>query len=589
MATKQTKSNNYGDFLLGEGVAGDPQVVDGIYEYLPGSPDEIGTTALGLGAPVQRAALRPITFKQSRISAPDRGATGVSVGTVSGAFLGRLRTDARRTIVNKIDFTVDDKGCADFSITLNNMPPFPILDSAKVQITPFDDIEPWFSGKLTDIPEKGTGNQQGDDNEGSGYVFRGVGLRKTLENNREAATYAAVQDVGAIINDFVSTYVLARTGVRYDPSKIDSPTGVLIVNNVELSKHPFSKVFDTFAEMAQRQWGVDGTDSFYFTDLYADIKGTIFVGYNCHDVSIKTDPTTVKNSILIQRQTGLGSGSAGWLAAVIRKDDESIQKYEKRELVFQVPGAFGDDECTLLAENLLARYKDPSRSFEIKNYVLRSKADRFVVGRYKIVFPPGLYDDSVNDCEDASQWVAAGPGDLAVTNSSTKILSGAKSIRLQYTSAANDIAVLTLPAPFKGFIKKIRLWVYCSRAGQLFTLGIGRTLWNEHTNPVSISLASQFQLIEWDVSGLNLRQIGQIGFRIDDASGSPTSIYIDRIEATTSGHKTFIAKLKRAKYSFSPTEQKVDLEFGDLPAKLEQYIAGLAATASELRFTGEIR
>lgn len=589
MATKQAKSYNFGEYLLGDGVAGDPQLVDGIYEYLPGSPDQIGTTALGLGAPIQRAALRPIVFAYSRVSAPDRGATGVSVSTVSGAFLGRLRTDARRTLINKIEFTIDDKGCSDFAMTLNALPNFPILDAAKVQITPFDDVEPWFCGKLTEMPEQGTGNQQGDENEGSGYVFRGVGTRKSFENNKEDATYHAIQDVGTIINDLVSTYILPRTGILYDPSKIDSPTGVLIVNDVELSKHPFSKVFDTFAEMAQRQWGVDGTNSFYFTDLYAGIRGTIFVGYNCHDVSIKTDESSVKNSVLIQRQTGKGSGGVGWLAAVIRKDDESIAKYGKQELTYQVPGAFGDDECTILAENLLARYKDPDRTFEIKNYALRSKADRFIAGRYKIVFPPGMYDDTVNDCEDVSQWVAAGPGDLTVTQDTTHILSGAKSIRLQYVNAANDIAVLTLPTPFKGFIKRIRMWVYCGRAGQLFTVGVGRTLWNEHTNPVSILLGSQYQLIDWDVSALNLRQIGQIGFRIDDASGTPTTIYVDRIEATTTGHKTFVAKLKRAKYSFTPTEQKVDLEFGELPAKLEQYVAGLVATASELKFTGEIR
>lgn len=586
MPTRITKSGLIGDLLYGELPAGEVANVEGMYDVAV-PPEGFGRTSVGWGVTGQRVYGRPSYIIPSVAQPVQQDAIGVSVSTASGAFLGRLRTDARRPILRSLQFTIDDAGCADMSLVLNKPPPFPIAEFAGVDINIFGSAEPWYAGELTDTPEFGTGNV--DDEEDRGYTYKGFGYRKALDTMKEDKDYVAVTDVGNIVNDLTQNYIMPRSSIRYNPSKIDHPIGVLTANAIELSKHPMKKVLETLSLMGSRFYGVDGARELYYKDQYAGIKKTLFVGWGCEDVKIKRNPETVRNSIIIQRAQGKGSGGAGWVVAWIENDDTSIAKYKKKELFYQVPGSFGDAECELIAQRLLARLKDPQITIQIKNVPIRSAADFYDAGTYKVVLPPGVYDSSLNDCEDSAQWSLSGSGDLAVANDTVKYMSGAKSIKLSYTTSANKVAILTVSPHYKAFVRKIRIWVYCSRQGQLFTMGIGRTNWNERTVPCSISLASQFHPIEWDVSGYDIREIGKIGFRIDDASATPTNIYVDRIEVQASGHRTFVAKFKRGVYFFEPMKQVADLEFGDMPPRMEQYLAGLLATADELKFTGEVR
>ncbi len=528
----------------------------------------------------RRAYLRPHPFEPLVISEADPSQVQIEIQSVSGALVGKIRTDTQNTIVHEVTFTLDDNGCKDFSLKLLELPPFDILDFSIIIIRIGNTTFDWYKG-IIDYPDS-----LGTDRE---FIeFRGNGLFTYLKTiSGDDASFAAGQDIGEIVDFIASGQIADETPINYNPTKINMTTGVINANPIELTKHNLEKVLQTFADMTQHRFGVDGDGDFFFEPRETTIQKTFFVGYDVQTYKPKLNLQEVKNAITVLRQQGKSEGGAGWKVGGIFTDATSVALFKKRKLEYQVPGFMETSEVNLIGDSLLDEKKDPKVASSADGIELLDESDFMPRGFYRFVLPFGEFSEVFNDIDEESEWQAIGAGDITKADSTVFFVHGKSSLQVDYQDAQNDRVELT--QNFKGNLLKIRFYIRSNRAGAYLTAGIGLTNFDEHTTKIDIVSQLLFQAIEWDVSALNLKEINKFAIRIDEPDpGAPNTFFIDRLEFVVEGHKTYRQEFKKAKYKISGRDQSISADFGVLPPNMEDYLAGLFANASELRFTQEI-
>lgn len=556
------------------------------FPFIPQHQSSLGRrrSAFGFNALSSRVYTRSYNFTLQPKNIAETGGVGIGLESITGALLGRIRTDIEFPIIESLTFVVDENGSADFSLKLSDQPDLPLLPMAMVQINIGNSSFNWFKGIITAPDIKGTRDQL--------YEFKGFGLRRYFETLQANVTYLAGQDVSDIIKDLIQTWVIPYCPIKYNESKIDSPTGVVLANDIILGKFTLRKVFDTLREMSANtldesffQWGVDGEGEFYWTRLTQAVQKTLLVGYDVNEFDPTDNYDNIKNAIFIQRQQGLAGDGAGWAAAYTVKDDSSVAKYGRNELTFQIPGFFGDDEAKLIGDSLLAAQKDPVQSAKISNYEVLGEKEFFGLGVYRVIMPFDKYTLVESDVDNQSEWTKTGSGDLAKFNDSNFYVWGERGVRFEATTAMNDRAQINLNAD--GIIQSLQFFVRASHSGAFFSVGIGRTVWNEHTLKIDIPASDTFTQIKWDVSNLDLRSIKKFAIHIDQNFSSLHKIWIDKIDFTFKGSLTYKLEMKRATYNFTPGKATATVEFGNLPKRLQDYVGGLIATATEFNAINE--
>lgn len=506
--------------------------------------------------------------------------SNISIASVSGALLGKIRTDVQKTIVSEIEFTNDANGCADFVLRLNALPDFPILPFSLLTINIGDTDYDWYCGVVDYTDELGTKNGL--------YEFKGKGVRSYFETLRALTTYNAPLDLGEIVYDIVETWIVPYAPIRLNSAKINTVTGTVLANDIDLSNSPISKILQTLADMCGHDWGVDGDRDLYFLPRATTIRKTFFIGYDLEEFKPKLNISTIKNAIVVQRQEGKGSGGAGWSIAGIYNDPSSIKKYGKKELTYQVPGYFDDSDCALIGQSILDESKDPTFSAQTSGLKIIDGESYMERGTYRFILPYDRYSEIYSDVDSASEWSRHGTGNLSISDCMDFFVHGEKCIQLSYTDAFHMRAELI--KNFKGNIKKIRFYIRSNRRGSFLTVGVGLTNWNEYTTPVDIPLIDTFFNFDWDVSSLSIYEINKFALSIDEGvRETPVKVYIDKIELQIDGFKTYHLLLTNTKYTLKPNQKSSASEFGTLPPKMENYLAGLLEAASELKFTQEIR
>ena len=548
-----------------------------------GGSDGYYRTTAGWGQYGARVYSRPVKYTPLVRSAVGGGGfASITLTASSGAILGRIRTDIQKTILKELEFTIDEKGCADFTMTLNQLPDFPLLPISLVTVNIGNTDFNWFTGFIERAPEEGTFQNR--------YVYRGYGLRNQLSRVTAETSYAAPLDIGLIVDDLVQNYVITQTNIAYNASKIQTTTGVLIASDIQFSKAGMEKNFDTLAEMAGARWGVDGDGEFYFELRESELVKNWFVGYDLLEFNPDLNVQNVKNSIFVKRQSASGESKAGWAVAAIVNDETSQAKFGVRELQYQMPGYFSDSDCELVANALLNEMATPKYYGKVKEIPVNDSGDYIERGNHRFINTPTRYNSSLNECEDVDDWtVTGGSGgtDLAIVNVQDVLVSGAFSMKMTWTAAQGTYVYA--PIAIKGGLKKIKMWLRSNRTGQLLTVGVGLGSFLQSYRTVSFNATEQWFLFEWDVSDLSLSELDEIGFVIND-SDTATNVWIDNIECELIGSKHYTLEFNRATYIFSPDKQVVQAaEFGPPPERMYDYVSNLIKQAEENRLTGEQR
>jgi hypothetical protein len=575
--------------LIGGGAFG--QIVFGDVYPITNNPINI-TLAPGLmrsqygwGSRTERQWGRSYQYELPRRREISGTSADISLTSVSGAFVGKIRSDNQRTIINSIEFTNDSNGCADFILRLTKEPDFPILPfsilSINIGSSPFD----WYKGIITSPPDRGT-------TEGV-IEYRGFGLRRYLETLQAQTTFALGQDITEVVRTIVQTWIQPFSPITYDATKIDPAAGVVLSSNIDTSTSPIRSILDTLSTMSRRDgqfyiWGVDGDGDFYLKRILLDnpIK-TLWVGYQINEFQPKRNYDKVFNVINVHRQPPSGADQSGWVSAGVFNDPSSVAKYGRNEKTLQVPGFFGANEIDLIGQSELDRYKEPSMSGDTNLYQALVEGDYLNNGFYRIVMPLDNYTDVVNSADDVDLWSVNGSGDMSLAYDNSVFMEGSGSIRADFEFAEGQSFETDIDA--KGFIKEIRFYIRSNVAGSFMLVGVGDSVYNQHTTTIDIPFADVFVPIVWDVSALNLKNLGKFGIEVTNDTGVSTNVWIDNIEVMYTGHRNYNLELKKSVYSYRPGNFGVKSEWGETPANLADYVATLQAQTNELRYTGEIR
>ncbi len=90
----------------------------------------------------------------------------------SGDKVGEFASGIKNTKSINFNFGyLRDGGCSDFSFTLGDVSPFTIDYHYRVEFCFYNQPNPWYSGYVTKLPERGTAKQQ---------IYSGYGYRKQL-------------------------------------------------------------------------------------------------------------------------------------------------------------------------------------------------------------------------------------------------------------------------------------------------------------------------------------------------------------------------------------------------------------------------
>ena len=533
----------------------------------------------------RRVWTRSYEWTPQPVSAADVSDVTITISTTSGNVLGRIRTDIEKPILQSITFTLDESGCADFTLRLNTLPTFEILPFSIVDVKIANTTFNWFSGVVTSVDEGGT--RGGVFRNNKPYEYRGFGRRRYIEQLRADTDFASLLDVGEVARQLFQTYVAPYAPINYTASQINSATGVVLAALIELGKFSLRQVFDTLAQMANAYWGVDGDGNTFFEERVTAPVRTFAVGYKVNDFDPKLSYENIKNAIIVQRQQGRGSGGAGWIVAGLYNDASSVKKYGRNELVYQIPGYFSDSDADIIGNALISRLAEPDFSAEVSGIVIESESEYLERGNYRFIMPLDVYRDTVSDIDNATAFTIVGAGDLAVTNDPVNFVYANGGVKLAFQNAVNQRAELSIYAA--GLIKEIRFYVRQSITGVVMQAGVGEFSWSENTVDIDVQAVDEFIPFVWDVSALNLRKLQRFAVKVKANQSQAVDFWVDKLDVIYRGHKAYTLELKRATYTFGPQGSTVKAEFGTLPRGLSEYVAGLLATTSELKFTGEVR
>jgi hypothetical protein len=509
----------------------------------------------------------------------------------SWRIVGRIRSDAEKSIINSLDFTIDEHGSANFALKLNKIPEFEILDFSIIKITLANTAFSWYCGVI-DISDK-------EENilENNLYELRGFGFREYLKklkvydpDDPSASVFATGTDIGDIVTIIVAEFIVPFCPVIYLPGNVWDTTGVILANDIEVGKFFIDSVLDTLAGMANAVWGINGDGEFFFQERNTDVQKVYFAEF-MKSVKPKINLQEVKNTIIVQRQQPLSAGGAGWAVGGIYSDLVSISKYGKRELQYQVPGYFQQGEIDIVGNNLLAEKKEPTTSATCEFTEIDGENSFLSNGYYRFILPFSRYRVEYQDFETLDDWALISAGDMAITLDTTTYKTGQAAIKLTYSDSAGGAAEYT-EVFNKGIVKNLYIYFMADQVGKFFNLEIDVVDMNgAETLTVGVTIARQdeFVLFTWALAAYNIRRITALRIRPTLYPTTEKNIWIDRVTFEINACKHYSLDFKRATYTVAPNSQSFSAEFGQIPPKMENYLEQLFRLADEFRFTTEDR
>ncbi len=522
---------------------------------------------------------------------PSTTVSNIKITSVSGALIGTIRTDILHSVVNYLEYTLNAfGGCADFTLKLNKLPPFEIEPLSFISVNIADSVNNRYIGQLSYPQKSGTDRDL--------LVFKGYGLSRALERLDAQTDYPLGMDLTDIIRDIVINWIAPYSPILYDESLIDSVSGVVLSDKLELGKFKIRHVLEIFSDMAQVKstpeaegwyyiWGVNGDGKFYWKKVMRDTyEKSLYIGYQLHEFKPQLNFENIKNLINLQKQVEKGSDVSGYGLIGIYNRVPSVKKYGVNELTKKLPGWFGQAEGDIYGNALADELSEPRPSGSFDRYQAIVESEFLNNGNYRIVGQLDRYQEVINDIDEATEWAITGSGEMTVEKDEDIFMYADGCPKFNVKNSENQIAQMDVVS--QGLIKKVIFYVRANRKGQYITAGFGSSVWNQYTVKIDIPILNTFIPIEWDVSAFDVRKIGKFGIQVNETIDTDTFVWLDKMSAEFSGHKTYKMRLTRVTERFAADGSTCKGEFGVLPASFVQYVAGLQAAVSELSGFGEV-
>lgn len=285
--------------------------------------------------------------------------------------VGELGADVQFGKISEIEFELMDFGCGAFSFILDSLPAFPIGYRTRVDVHPYFDPAPWFSGFVQTIPKPG---------QKPPYRYIGFGFFEQLDWVMVTASYQG-QEVSVIIKDIIQNTVAPNTQIAYNASKIETTS--YTVTDISFDHALAKDAVQQLAAIAQGyEFGVDNSREFYFRAVDTATYYHYWAGRQFQDVDIEEDPLSVRNKLYV-KSGKIQAGGTNIVGSV--SDATSISTYGLREEVVTAPDVLSTADALQWAGQILAEKKDPQTKARIRNVLFdttKTKIDS--KGRIKI-------------------------------------------------------------------------------------------------------------------------------------------------------------------------------------------------------------
>lgn len=290
--------------------------------------------------------------------------------------IGELGSDVKTGKVVDVKFELRQLGCGAFSFVLEDEPTFTIGFRTRVDIHPFFDPSPWFTGFIQTIPQTGQKRP---------FEYTGFGFYDQLDWVTITRDYTS-QELADIVKDIIQNDVAPNTQIVYNASKIIA-TGYT-VNSIDFD-HTFAKdAIQTLADMAQDyEFGVDDSREFYFRPITTSVQYSYWVGKHFQNVKIEENPFSVRNKLYI-KMGEIQAGGTNIIGSV--QDNDSITAYGLREEIITAPESLNSTDATRWANMILSELKDPAVTAKISNIIFdETKAKIIAKGKARITMYEG--------------------------------------------------------------------------------------------------------------------------------------------------------------------------------------------------------
>lgn len=196
------------------------------------------------------------------------------------------------TVVGFNFMLLQNGGCGAFSFTLGEeFTQATIDDNYRVEFCFFTQPNPWFTGFITEVPERGTDTL---------YRYAGYGYFLQLDFVRVNETDTVGQDIAVIIDDILDDYVVPNTDIVEDTDKIDTSIYTL-ASTIEWERITAHSCFETLAELASGyEFGVDEERDFYFRAVDTTVRKRLWIGKHINEFKPVKDRSNLCNKLYIR-------------------------------------------------------------------------------------------------------------------------------------------------------------------------------------------------------------------------------------------------------------------------------------------------
>lgn len=216
----------------------------------------------------------------------------IKIYDTSGDKVAELASHIGKVTVNNITFGyLRNGGCADFSFTLSEeYTKATIGYNYRVEICLYSQPNPWFTGFITKLPEKGTDKIQ---------YYSGFGYVKQLSWIRVNEVDTA-EEVAGIIEDTVDNYLVPNTDIQKNSDKLDTPIYDM-VSTIYWERVTALDMFQRLQQLAgDYEFGVDEDRDFYFREIDILIREKFWIGKHLTEFKASEDQEAIRNKLYVK-------------------------------------------------------------------------------------------------------------------------------------------------------------------------------------------------------------------------------------------------------------------------------------------------
>ena len=264
------------------------------------------------------------------------------------------------------DFKIGERGCEEATVIFKSA--ITLAFGQRISIHLQNDKEPWYTGFCTGPPVPWNSKKAAT----TGWAVKVQGYYKQLDwvivGEPDAVTYQNME-IQDVIDDLVVNWIAAKTDIIFSTTAIQEVG--YEVKNIRFDKTKGKKAIERLAEIAQNfRWGVDEYRYFFFIPKNLVPRPPIkaFQGHQFMDAEVTIDYSNIVNKIFVkagEAQPDGAGGSTNFIGSV-----SVVTSYPLHELVETAPEILDEDDALRWAEGILEDRKDPKIKATVKHVLI---------------------------------------------------------------------------------------------------------------------------------------------------------------------------------------------------------------------------